>query len=169
MRPQTNRHPGRRTSAVLCAITLAGLIAGCVEENEEARPIDPARILAEVEAQVWAFHAADTAKNAEGVIALLWPDFSMLADGNRVSYDDAVGGSRQFMASLELFATEWTDLRITPIGADAAVASFQFRDSIITSAGDLIQKRGPTSFVWQRRDGEWRVLFADADHYPIEP
>jgi len=122
---------------------------------------------AEVEEKVWAFHAADTAKTVEGVIALLWPDFSMLVDGNRVSYDKAVGGSRQFMASLELFATEWTDLRITP--TDAAVASFQFRDSIITSAGELIQNRGPTSFVWQRRDGEWRLLFADADHYPIEP
>ena len=151
------------------------LWAGCVDAPDEPRAGDPAQVSAEVEAAlaveaaVWAFHAADTAKDAEAVIGLLWPDFTMLADGNRISYGDAVAGSREFMAGLELFDTEWTDLQITVLGPDAAVASFQFRDSIVTSAGDLIQNRGPTSFVWQRRAGEWRLLFADADHYPIEP
>lgn len=91
----------------------------------------------------------------------------MLVDGNRVSYDDAVTGSREFMPSLEIFATDWSDLRITPLGPDHAVASFQFRDSIVTKTGTLTQAHGPTTFVWERRHGEWRILFADADHYPV--
>jgi ketosteroid isomerase-like protein len=134
-----------------------------------ARGPDPSRISAEVEAAVQAFHAADTSMNAEAVIGLLWPDYTMFVDGTRIGYDDVVAGSRDFMASLELFHTDWTDLEITVLGPDAAVASFLFRDSIVTSAGDLIQARGPTSFVWQRRGGEWRLLFGDADHYPIDP
>ncbi len=152
------------------AIALTTILwAGCVDRPEEPRATDPAQIAAEVEAAVWAFHAADTARDAEAVIDLLWPDFTMLVDGNRIGYSDVVAGSREFMASLELFDTEWTDLQITTLGSDAAVASFQFRDSIVTATGDLIQNRGPTSFVWQRRGGVWRLLFADADHYPIEP
>jgi len=126
-------------------------------------------MLEEVGAAVWAFHAADTAMDAEGVIGLLWPDYYMLGDGQRVGYEDAVLGSREFMASLKLFATEWTDLRITPLGPDAAVASFQFRDSIITKSGELSRAQGPTTFVWERRAGEWRLVYADADHYPIGP
>jgi len=72
------------------------------------------------------------------------------------------------MASLELFATEWNDLRITVIGPDAALSSFHFRDSIVTKSGELIRTQGPTSFVWERRGDEWRIVYGDADHYPIE-
>ncbi len=160
----TEKH---RTVAIVCVAAI-GLWA-CTDAPEAASTPDLAQVSIEVEAAVWAFHAADTAKDAEGVIGLLWPDFTMLVDGNRVGYDDVVAGSREYMASLELFDAEWTDLQITALGPDAAVASFQFRDSIVTLAGDLIQNRGPTSFVWKRRGGEWRLLFADADHYPIDP
>jgi len=118
---------------------------------------------------VWAFHAADTARDAEAVIRLLWPEFTMLVDGARLDHGQVVRGSREFLASLELFHTDWSDLRITLLGTGAAVASFKFRDSIVTRTGEVIRSRGPTTFVWQRRGGDWRLLFADADHYPIDP
>jgi len=92
-----------------------------------------------------------------------------LADGARLGHAQAVAGSREFMSGLVLFHTEWTDLQVTPLGPETAIASFVFRDSIVTRAGALIRARGPTTLVWQRRGGEWRVLFADADHYPIDP
>lgn len=143
---------------------------GCAErQGQDLSSNDLDQIVRDVNEQLAAFHTADTTMNAEGVIALLWPEFSMLADGNRMYYDDVVKGSRSFMASLVLFQTDWTDIQITPLGRDAAVSSFQFRDSIITKAGDLIQAKGPTTFVWQKRGAEWRVLFADADHYPLIP
>jgi ketosteroid isomerase-like protein len=129
---------------------------------------DLANVTAQVEVALWAFHVADTARNAEGVIDLLWPDYTMLVDGGRLAYADVVAGSRTFMATLELFHTEWTDVQVIPLGPDVAVTSFQFRDSIVTRSGELTQSQGPTTFVWQKRGGEWRVLFADADHYPAE-
>ena len=145
------------------------LLSGCVSPAEQSETADATVALAEVEAAVWAFHAADTAKDAEAVIRLLWPEYTMFADGSPVAYDDVVAGSREFMAGLDLFHTEWTDLRTTALGPDAVLSSFLFRDSIVTTAGDLIQARGQTTFVWQRRGGEWRILFGHADHYPIEP
>lgn len=154
---------------MVVALGLSSLACEGTDRDTTEALQDSRSVVAQVEAAVWEFHAADTARNAEGVIALLWPDFSMLADGQRMDYGQVAQGSRAFMATLESFHTEWTDLEITLLGSNAAVSSFRFRDSIITREGDLIQARGPTTLVWQRRGGEWRVLRADADHYPLAP
>lgn len=124
-------------------------------------------VRSQVEAAIWRFHAADTARDAQGVIDLLWPEYEMLVDGARTDYQAVVSGTRSFMASLDLFHTEWSDLRVTPLSGDFAVSSFFFRDSIVTSAGELIQARGPTTLVWEQRGGIWKMRFGDADHYPL--
>lgn len=143
-------------------LALAGTPIGC-----DSTP-PAANVRAEIEDVLDRFHAADTTMNAEAVIDLLWPEFTMLVDGERVSFDDVAAGSRAFMATLDLFHTEWSDVQIVPLGADHAVSSFLFRDSIRTEAGELLRSRGPTTLVWERRGGEWRAIHGDADHYPIE-
>ena len=160
----------RHTLLAHYTLLAAGLAAACTPVPDQVpTSADQSRVADEVRAAVWAFHAADTARDAEAVIGLLWPDYSMLVDGARLGYDQVVAGSRDFLTSIALFHTQWSDLQVTPLSQDAAVASFQFRDSIITKAGQLIRHRGTTTFVWQRRDGEWRLLFADADHHPVAP
>ncbi len=162
---------GRQVASAWLGLVISFCV-GCTGSPErsarEAR-FDQARVIEEVEAALWAFHAADTARNAEAVIGLLWPDYSMLGDGERLRYADIAAGSRDFMAGLSEFNTEWSDLEIIPLGPDVAVTSFLFRDSILSEAGDLIRSRGPTTLVWERREGVWRVRFGDADHYPIDP
>lgn len=155
------------TALVVILLVACGNPSDRPAEGSLARPISS--VMAEVDAALWAFHAADTARDAEAVIGLLWPGYYMFVDGARIGYDEVVRGAREFLPSLELFHTDWTDVRITPLGPDAAVASFQFRDSIITMTGELIQSRGPTTFVWHRRDGEWRLVYGDADHYALDP
>ncbi len=140
------------------------LMTGCTSVDES----DHSDNRAQVEAGVWAFHSADTSRSAEGVIDLLWPEFTMMVDGNQMTYEDAVEGARGFMPSLEVFHTNWTQLQITLLGADHAISSFNFRDSIVTKTGDLIHSWGPNSFVWEKRNGQWKVLYTDADHYPID-
>ena len=132
-----------------------------------APSFDPADVEREVEQRVWAFHAADTARDAEGVIALLWPEYEMLVDGQRTTFDEVAAGSRAFMASLETFHTVWSDVEIVALSADLAISSFVFRDSLVSRDGVVTQSRGPTSLVWERRGGEWRVRYGDADHYPL--
>ena len=165
----TVTQPGMRRTVSVAIVTVVMCACSLEAVPDQGSAIEESVLREEVEAAVWAFHAADTAMDAEGVIALLWPDYYMLGDGQRIGYEDVVRGSREFMGGLELFATEWRDLRITPLGSDAAVSSFQFRDSIITKSGQLMRSQGPTTFVWVRRDGEWRLVYADADHYPIDP
>jgi uncharacterized membrane protein SpoIIM required for sporulation/ketosteroid isomerase-like protein len=166
-------HVAHRLEHCLAAMAVTASVAvGCADpgaRSSEASMPQLSDITADVEAAVWAFHAADTARDAEAVLALLWPDFTMRVDGNHQDYGQIETASRDFMGSLEFFHTQWTDLRVVPLAPDVAVASFQFRDSILTAGGDLIRSRGPTTFVWERRSGVWRVRFADSDHYPIDP
>jgi len=145
-------------------LVTAYLLTGCASPQEE----DTSSNRTQVEEAVWAFHTADTSRSAEGVIDLLWPEFTMMVDGNQMSYEDAVGGARGFMPSLDVFHTEWTQLQITLLGEEHAISSFVFRDSIVTSTGDVIQSWGPNTFIWEKREGQWKVLYTDADHYPID-
>ena len=151
--------------AVLCCNV------GCANPSSEppAQSFEPSEVVAEVEAAVWSFHAADTARDAERVIDLLWSDYTMLVDGARLAYSDVAAGSRAFMSTLELFDTEWSDLQVTPLSRGLAISSFLFRDSIVTKSGALTRAQGPTTFLWERRHGVWKLRFGDADHYPIDP
>lgn len=128
--------------------------------------LDKDQITKEVTAAVWEFHAADTARNAAAVIDLLWPEYTMLVDGHRITYADITENSPAYMASLALFHTTWAELEIIPIAEDAALSSFIFTDSILTKTGELTKAKGPTTFLWRKRNGEWRVRYGDADHYP---
>lgn len=150
-------------------IFVSTLFIACQDNSPEHEwsPSPYADITSEIEAAVWAFHAADTARNAEAIIDLLWPESTMLIDGQRSTYQDIVKGSKQFMNELVLFHTEWTDLEIIPVAENAAISSFIFQDSIIHHSGALTQAKGPNTFLWQKRKGEWRILFVDADHYPV--
>lgn len=166
-RPSSDVRARRRRQ--LAALLASAYAAACspAADRDRPSPADAAEIRAQIETAVRAFRAADTARDAEAVIGLLWPEYTMLVDGTRLGYEEAAAGAREFMGRVTLFHTEWYDLQVTPLAENAAVASFEFRDSIITTGGELIRNHGTTTFVWQRRRGEWRVLFADAKHDPI--
>lgn len=143
---------------------LASLVWACAPADDAT---DLGAVTDEVEAVVWRFHAADTARDAGAVIDLLWPEYEMLVDGARLGYAEVAAGSREFMGSVDVFHTEWSDLRIIPLSVSHAISAFTFRDSIITAAGELIRSQGPTTLVWERRGTTWKLRFGDADHYGI--
>lgn len=137
------------------------------QTKSESKELGSQALIEQVESQVMAFHAADTSLNAQGVVDLLWPEFTMLADGNHVKYEEVKIGSKAFMESLEAFHTEWNDLKIIPLGENHAISSFTFTDSLVAKNGTITQNRGPNTFVWEKRNEEWKVIYGDADHYPI--
>jgi ketosteroid isomerase-like protein len=154
--------------ASLVVVVLMVVAVGCVEPNEYVGLSEAERsaVVNAVEAATWAFHAADTSRSAEGVLDLLWPEFSLLGDGNRSDYASVAEGATQFMSNVDTFHTVWDDLQIIAIGSTAAVSSFIFTDRITMNSGDVIESRGPNTFVWEKRDGVWKVIHTDADHYP---
>ena len=122
-----------------------------------------------VDSAVRSFRQAEVDRDAARAVAHLWPEFYMYADGVRSDYESVRANILATMGSLSVFETEWTDVQIVPLARNSALSSFLFRDSIIAADGTLLQTQGPTTLVWERRGDEWRILYADADHYPVNP
>lgn len=157
----------RRLSPVLV------LVAACAPaEFPRDDPVldeaERAAIAAEVDSATRAFRAAEAAHDAARTVAHLAPEFTMLLDGVRVEYDSVAASTRRVLPSIAHFEPQWTDIRVRVLGRDAAVSSFLFRDSIVFADGSVVTARGPTTLVWERRGAEWRIVFADADHYPFQ-
>jgi hypothetical protein len=126
-------------------------------------------VRSEVEDMVWRFHAANSAMDAATIVGLLWPEYEMLVDGQRLDFHQVAEGARSSIAGLREIHAEWSDLKVVPLSGDWAVASFIFHDSVVTASGEVIQSRGPTTLVWERRGDEWRMRLGDADHYSLPP
>ena len=150
------------------AITISLQLFCTSPESQTTDKFDRDLVTEQVREAVWAFHAADTSRDANAIIDLLWPDCTLLIDGNPVTYQDVSSGSIEFMSAVDQFHTDWTNLNIIPLSEYVAISSFSFRDSIVHKSGTISQAKGPNTFVWQKRDDQWRVIHTDADHYPIE-
>lgn len=140
-------------------IAMVLVVAGCAPQSSPPLELDAAesqRVRAAVDSAVESFRQADVALDADRVLAHLWPEFTMLVDGSWTTFEEVASGTHAFMAGLELFDTEWTNLSVVPLSPRTAFSAFQFRDSILSNSGALTQARGPTTLIWQERGGTSR-------------
>lgn len=144
------------------------LIGACQQPAPEPGPTaaDHQLIAATVDSLTRVFEQAERDRNPERVLGLIAPDFYMYADGVRADYETIVAGIRD-ISTFQHFEPGWENLEVRVLGPEAALASFTFQDSIVTGSGEVLLASGATSLIWERRDGEWRVVYADADHYPV--
>ncbi len=156
----------RITRTALTLGVCAALGSACAP-TPELTDADRLVIAAAVDSATRSFQRAERARNAEQTVAHLAPDFYIYIDGVRTSYDDVAAMIRQSMPLLATFEPTWDDLEIKVLGRNAAVASFVFRDSIVTTTGDMTLTTGPTTLVWERRGQDWLIVYGDADHYPV--
>ena len=136
--------------------------AGALGEAERAS------IEMAVDSATWAFADAERNRDAERMIAHLANDFYMYNDGVRSGYDSVVANIRRTMGTLQHFEPEWSDVAVRVLGSHAALVSFTFHDSIVTSSGETLQSWGPTTLIWERRGADWLIVYADSDHYPVQ-
>lgn len=146
------------------ATEAAGGAAGPTAFDETAR----AAVVAAVDSATRAFHAAEVARDGDAVAAHIAPDFYMYGDGVRAEYDDVVPQLRATLPSLRVFDAEWSDIEVRALGPDAAIATFRFRDSVVSADGEISLAQGPTTLVWERRGDDWLITYVDADHYPVK-
>ena len=152
-----------RTS-ITCAIVYWALVTACAAGRPLLEDTERAAVAAAVDSATRAFLAAQRDRDADRAIAHLAPDFSMYNDGIRLSHDAVASSIRQTMGSFRHFASEWTDIAVRVLGRDAAVVSFTFHDSIVTTDDEILRFTGPTTLVWERRGADWLVAYAHADH-----
>jgi ketosteroid isomerase-like protein len=148
---------------------LAGvlLMAGCAPRPAVLSDDQRQAIAASVDSATRAFEAAQRARDAERVVAHLAPQFYMYNDGVRADYAATVASIRGSLGAFRHLEPGFTDLEVQVLGPTSAVVSLTFRDSIIDGAGQLLRFRGATTLVWEMRDLEWLITYADADHYAV--
>ena len=61
------------------------------------------------------------------------------------------------------------DTSVQVVDANAAVQSTTFWERLAYTAGDTVEVRGAWSNVFQRIDGEWRVVHMASSHIPANP
>lgn len=150
------------------AFVTALLAGACQQPAPESvlTAADERLVEASVDSLTRAFEKAERDRDPDGVLALIAPDFYMYVDGVRADYDEVALGIRD-IASFQHFEPGWENVEVRVLGPQAALASFTFRDSIVTGPGEVLLAGGATTLVWERRDGRWRVVYADADHYSL--
>ena len=148
---------------------LAMLVVACSEPEADAPIVDRSAVIRSVDSATASFAAAERARDAERALAHLAPEFYMYVDGVRAGYDSVAAQIRRTLPSLSSFETDWSAVEVTPLGNDHALVTLRFHDVITDSAGGVFRARGPTTFIWARQADGWRIIFADADHYPDPP
>lgn len=122
---------------------------------------------AEVRSALEAFAEAQERLDAEAAIAFLAPDFRMYVDGVATDYDTVVQGIRTTLPGLQRLESNWSDVEVMVLTKDHAIVSLVFQDTATTSDGSKERSWGPTTLLWSRLDGVFRIHYADADHYPV--
>lgn len=162
--------PNARYSAYrCCSALLVAVIAVSSPTAGGDRQLgegERAEVEAAVAAAVEGFRAAQVARDVAAIRDAMWPEFHMLQDGSRMTYTAVVEQIEQTMASVARLETEWRDVRVQALAPRLALASFTFSDAITMASGEILRLTGETSLVWEERAGEWRLLYADSDHYP---
>jgi len=148
-------------------LALLASLGACNAPSGTLTDAERQAIAASVDSATRAFEAAERARDAEGIIRHLAPDFYMYVDGTRAGYDSTVAGIRRTIPTLQLFEPTFEGVEVIVLGPDAASVSFTFRDVMVTAAGDTLRAKGPTTLIWVRTGTDWHIRYADADHYPV--
>ena len=155
----------RFLSSIAPALLFA--LGGCRISPGQMPAAERIAIVEEVRAEVDAFAAAQQRLDAEAAIAFLAPDFRMYVDGEATDYETVVEQIRTTLPSLQRLESNWSDIEVLVLTRDHALVSLVFQDKLTTSAGESTRSWGPTTFLWSRIDGVFRIRYADADHYPV--
>ncbi len=105
--------------------------------------------------------------DSDKILSLLSPEFSMFADGHRVDHDTTVQQIQSTMPLLQSFHASFQDIEVIVLGPNTAVSSMKFHDVITNAEGEVSTMWGPSTMVWRKEDEQWKMLFADSDHYPV--
>jgi len=155
------------TVSIYRSLPLLACVLACSSGPAVMSDAERSTIAAEVSAATDGFREAQRVRDADRTIAYIAPDFAMYLDGARTSYDSVVASIRRSMPTFSHLESRYSDVAVRVLGRDAAVVSFTFRDSIVTTAGMTLLFTGPTTLVWERTGDAWRIVYADADHYPV--
>lgn len=168
------RHRKAKTTRVeaivlLTAVLLGGVGTGCA-------PADSRQMTAEREAAV-----ADTlraltrqvdslfkALDPEPYLALYSGDTHFYYDGSHLPRKKFEAVVRKEMKAFERFSTTMMEPQVEVLGPDAGVVSFRYRGEAVDTAGTTREMTAAVTVVFERRNGEWKIVQAHESFPPPE-
>lgn len=154
-------------AAVLCLG--AGTVAGCA-------PAESGRMSAEQEQAL-----ADTLRALTEQVDAVWeqlepePYLTHYSDDAHFYYEGSGLPRKKFeavvrkeMAAYEKFSTEMMSPQVEVLGPDAGVVSFRYRGEAVDTAGSTEQLTAAVTVVFERRNGEWKIVQAHESFPPPE-
>jgi ketosteroid isomerase-like protein len=155
------------------AILMIGSLAlvGCRGSSRTMDDLQRQQVTTAVEAAMRSFEAAERALDAEALIAhfAALPGFHVYNDGQRIDYETVTANLRNGFSSLRSIEGGFHDIEVIVLSPDAALATAGFREVVTDQTGEVTRVRGAASWLWRRIDGNWRIVYGHADHYPDEP
>lgn len=124
-----------------------------------------------VQEAMGSFAAAERALDAERLIAHFAhvPEFHVYNDGQRLSYETITANLRAGFPTLRSIEGGFENMHVFVLAPDAALVTAEFSEVTTDRSGNVTRVRGAASWLWRRSDGEWKIVYGQADHYPDEP
>jgi len=94
------------------------------------------------------------------------PEFVVFSDGKGLSYDEFVKSERKALALFKKFQIRWDTLAVKVLAADAVAAYGSFHQVHTYKEGGVAAFTGDVTWIAVRRNGEWKLLYAHAWHFP---
>ncbi len=142
--------------AIFSSLFFAFVFSGCVEYSESVNFEAETETLIEL-GERWA--AAESNKDLEGAVQLYWDDAVML-----VPNQDPIVGTAALRAAFEqFFSLPFTSLESGPVEVSIAGSgdmAYTWANYYITfpSAEGSMRVSNKFIAVWERRDGEWKII-----------
>lgn len=157
------------TSVLGIILVVATIASGCA-------PADSGQMTAEREAALAdtlraLTHQVDSAFRAlepEPYLALYSEDTHFYYDGSHLPRKKFEAVVRKEMGAFEEFSTTMMEPQVEVLGPDAGVVSFRYRGEAVDTAGNSQKLTAAITAVFERRDGEWKVVQAH-ESFPPPP
>jgi ketosteroid isomerase-like protein len=131
---------------------------------------DQQRIRNAVESRMRSFEAAERALDTDRLIAhfALVPEFLVYNDGQRLNHAAITANLQSGFPTLRSIEGGFENIHVFVLAPDAALAAAEFSEVITDRTGTVTRVRGAASWLWRVINGEWKIVYGHADHYPDE-
>lgn len=168
MRRRRERTTGAAASVLPTAVLLVGsLIGGCTPTGSGGMSSAEERAIADtLQTLTEQVDAAFEALDPQPYLAYYSDDAHFYYDGSHLPAKEFEEVVRQEMAKYRKFSTTVMDPQVEVLGRDAGVVSFRYRGRAADTAGNSQKLTAAVTVVFERRNGEWRVVQAHESFPP---
>lgn len=138
--------------------TLAALTAASCCATAPPPAVRDASVEAEALARLREFESTERTLSTPALLAFLDPEFTMLQDGTRVDHAATVVQMESTLPTLSAFEPRFDDVQVHVLAEDHALTSMIFHDEITDAEGTVTRMHGPSTLLWRKRQGTWRIL-----------